>query len=114
MFGLPILTRSLDAAAQFETPGPSSLPGPSNLPGIDPQLALPTSATGTSQSTIALTAEQWNATQAILLRLETRLNDQSCRSHFCKSLDSCHRDNCPNALKPKAFDAYNGRSHKGL
>ena len=70
------------------------------------------------QGTITLTAEQWTATQATLQRLETRLNDQQrsqsrLRSNSCESRDSRHRDNNrPNALKPKAPDAYNGRSHK--
>ncbi|MCJ1265828.1 hypothetical protein MMC22_005709 [Lobaria immixta] len=72
-----------------------------------------------TQGTIALTAEQWTATQATLQRLKTRLNNQqrsqsSRRSHSCESRNSRHRDNRPNALKPKAPDAYNGRSHKEL
>lgn len=74
MFGLPILTRSGDAAA-----AQSDAPGPSRLQGIDPQLApppppMPPSGAPT-QSTITLTVEQWTATQATLQRLETRLND---------------------------------------
>lgn len=100
MFGLPILTRSGDAALQSDAPG---APGPSNSQGIDPQLALPPMPAPRVQGTITLTAEQWTATQATLQRLETRLNDQqrSQSQHRSHSCESCRDNNRPNALKPR-------------
>ena len=72
-----------------------------------------------AQGTITLTAKQWTAIQATLQRLETCLNNQQRsqsqrRFHSCKSRNSRHCDNQPNALKPKAPDVYNGRNHKQL